>query len=155
MQHADAVGYEKRDANAKGIFLCVLGLFLVLVLVDVVVRWIVRDFQNSPTAADRYTGSVRQQQAARTVPVFPRLQISAPADLSKFREEEAQQLTTYGWIDQTTGVVRVPIDRAMDMVLQKGLPTRQPGHPGKAGPSSYDLQQQRPTTKQPEIGGSR
>lgn len=154
MQHADAFGYEKRDANAKGIFFSVLGLFLVLVLIDVIVHFMVRDFRNAPTPADRYTGSVRKQEAAKAEPAYPRLQISAPADLSAFREQEAEQLNTYGWINKTSGVVRIPIDRAMDLVLQKGLPTRQPGQPGKAGPSSYDLQHQRPNAKQPEIGGS-
>ena len=150
MQQVDASGYEKRDANAKAIFLTVLGLLLVLVLVDVIVHFIVKDFANTPTPGDRYSGSVRQQQPA----AYPHLQISPQADLSAFREEEAQQLNTYGWINKTAGVVRIPVDRAMDLVLQKGLPARQPGQPGKAGPSSYELQQQRPNDKQPEIGGS-
>jgi hypothetical protein len=154
MQHANASGYEKRDANAKGIFLSVAGLFVALVLIDVIVHFIVKDFKNSPTPADRYSGSVRHQQAAAAQPAFPRLQISAPADLSKFREEEAEQLNTYGWINKTAGVVRIPVNRAMDLVLQRGLPARKAGEPGKAGPSSYELQQERPNAKQPEIGGS-
>lgn len=154
MQRADSFGYEKRDANAKGIFLTVLGLFVTLVLVDVIVHFIVKDFRNSPPPADRYTGSVRQRPAAANEPSYPRLQISPPADLSQFREEEAQQLTTYGWINQTAGVVHIPIDRAMDLVLQRGLPTRQEGQSGKTGPSSFELQHQRPQAKQPEIGGS-
>ncbi len=154
-QQVDAVGYEKRDANAKGIFLAVLGLFVALLLVDLIVRWIVHDFKKSPTPGDRFSGSVRQKQAAATEPAFPRLQISPPADLRKLREEEAQELNTYGWINQTAGVVRIPVDRAMDLVLQKGLPARQKGQPGKAGASSYELQLQRAKEKQPETGGPR
>ncbi|MGZ4975367.1 MAG: hypothetical protein ACXWDN_21615, partial [Limisphaerales bacterium] len=65
-QHVDAVGYEKRDANAKGIFLAVLGLFIALALVDLIVHWIVSDFRKSPTPGDRFSGSVRQRQAAAT-----------------------------------------------------------------------------------------
>jgi hypothetical protein len=153
MQRANASGYEKRDANAKGIFLCVLGLFVGLVIVDLVARWIVVDFRKSPRPSDRYTGSVRATDAAASQPQYPRLQISAPADLHEFREKEAQQLTTYGWVNQTAGVVRIPVDRAMELVLQKGLPTRQQGQAGEAGPSTFQLQQQRPEAKQPEIGG--
>ncbi|MGZ4964857.1 MAG: hypothetical protein ACXWIU_04760 [Limisphaerales bacterium] len=152
-QHVDAVGYEKRDANAKGIFLAVLGLFIALALVDLIVHWIVSDFRKSPTPGDRFSGSVRQRQAAATEPVYPRLQISPPADLSKLREEEAQELNTYGWINQTAGVVRIPVDRAMELVLQKGLPAREKGQPGRAGVSSYELQLQRAKDKQPETGG--
>lgn len=152
-QHGAASGYEARDASAKGILLCVLGLFVTLVLIDLIVHWIYTDFQKSPTPRDRYTGSVRATQAAAAAPEFPRLQIAPPADLSKFRAEEALQLNTYGWVNQTAGVVRVPVDRAMEMVLAKGLPTRQNGQTGKAGPSSFEMQQQRPSAKQPEIGG--
>ena len=40
------------------------------------------------------------------------------------RAAEEQVLTTYGWVDQQKGVVRVPIDRAIDLLAQKGLPSR-------------------------------
>jgi len=149
-EHVEAYGYEKSDANAKGIFISVVVLFVALVLVDLIVHWIIADFKKTPTLGDQFSGSVRQTQVA---PAFPRLQISPPADLAKFREAESQQLNSYGWVNQTAGVVRIPIDRAIELVLQRGLPTRQNGQPGKAGVSSFQLQQQRPNDKQPEIGG--
>ena len=31
---------------------------------------------------------------------------------------------SYGWVDQQAGVVRIPIDRAMELLAQRGLPTR-------------------------------
>jgi hypothetical protein len=153
MQQRDALGYEKRDANWKGIFYSVAGLFAVLILVDVVVHFIIKDFEKSPRPADQYSGSVRSDAARAMQSPYPKLQVSPPADLAHFREEETTALTTYGWVDQQKGIVRVPIDRAMDLVLQRGLPARQPGEHGKAGASSYELQQQRPNAKQPEIGG--
>jgi hypothetical protein len=153
-QSAEAIGYEKRDANAKGIFLCVLGLFVVLVFADFVVHWIIKGFRNSPPASDYFTGSVRAQQAQAANAPYPRLQISPSIDLKDFREREIAQLNTYGWVNQTAGVVRVPIERAIELVLQKGLPTRQNGHAGKAGPSTYEMQLQRPNTSQQETGGN-
>jgi hypothetical protein len=81
------------------------------------------------------------------------LQVSPPDDLAKFRAEEAAALNSYGWVDQDKGIVRMPIDRAMDLVLQRGLPARQPSERGKTGPSTYELQQQRPNSPQPEVGG--
>jgi hypothetical protein len=34
------------------------------------------------------------------------------------------KLNSFGWIDRSNGIVRIPIDRAMDLILQRGLPTR-------------------------------
>jgi hypothetical protein len=131
----------------------VAGLFVVLVLVDVVVHFILVDFRKSPAPSDRYSGTIRADQARAAQSPFPKLQVSPAVDLAKFRTEEAAALDNYGWVDKDKGIVRIPIDRAMDLVLQRGLPARQPGQPGKAGPSTFDLQQQRPNSPQPEIGG--
>jgi hypothetical protein len=38
--------------------------------------------------------------------------------------QEEKTLHSYGWVDQRAGVVRIPIDRAMELVAQRGLPTR-------------------------------
>src|SRR5437762_1164629 len=53
-------------------------------------------------------------------------QIASDADLKQLRATEDAVLTTYGWIDRKNGIVRIPIDRAMDLLLQRGLPTRPP-----------------------------
>jgi hypothetical protein len=45
-------------------------------------------------------------------------------DLARTIEEQKQILESYGWADQGTGKVRIPIDRAMDLILQRGLPVR-------------------------------
>lgn len=36
---------------------------------------------------------------------------------------QAAQLNSYGWVDRTNGVAHIPIDRAMDLISQRGLPT--------------------------------
>lgn len=41
------------------------------------------------------------------------------AALSQMRAEQNQELATYGWIDQKAGVVRLPIERAMELTAQK------------------------------------
>ncbi|HEV2330417.1 MAG TPA: hypothetical protein VGY56_16670 [Verrucomicrobiae bacterium] len=38
-----------------------------------------------------------------------------------------QKLNSYGWVDRSNGIVRIPIDRAMDLLMQRGLPTRTNG----------------------------
>ena len=68
----------------------------------------------------------------RPIPPEPVQQGSAaheatPADdLATMRVREDRILNNYGWVDQSKGVVRVPIDRAMRMVAEQGLPARPP-----------------------------
>ena len=44
--------------------------------------------------------------------------------LDKIRLDEAQELSTYSWLDENSGTVRIPIDRAMDLIAERGLPVR-------------------------------
>ena len=47
-----------------------------------------------------------------------------PLNLQQFRDQEAQRMDGYGYIDEGLGIVRLPIDRAKERVLEQGLPTR-------------------------------
>ena len=46
--------------------------------------------------------------------------------LKALRDEEAQLLTGYGWVDRNNQIVRIPIADAMKLTLQRGLPSRAP-----------------------------
>ncbi len=61
---------------------------------------------------------------AGELPPEPRLLTDEPTNLRDFRATEAQQLEHYGWTDQATGAVHIPIDRAKDLLLERGLPVR-------------------------------
>ena len=54
----------------------------------------------------------------------PALLVNEPANLADLHKHEQERLTTYGWIDQNAGVVRLPIDRAKDLIIERGLPVR-------------------------------
>ncbi len=58
------------------------------------------------------------------IPPEPRLQDDPAVDLALFREREQKKLSTYAWIDRANGVVRIPIERAMELVAREGLPAR-------------------------------
>lgn len=59
-----------------------------------------------------------------TLPPPPNLLTDEPGNLSTFRHQEDEILSTYGWVDKNSGLVRIPIDRAKALLLQKGLPVR-------------------------------
>lgn len=51
--------------------------------------------------------------------------VSSSDEWYALRDEQREILSTYGWIDQEAGVVRIPIDRAIDLSLERGLPARE------------------------------
>jgi hypothetical protein len=52
----------------------------------------------------------------------PRLQIDPRQDLAALRNAEDERLSGYGWINRQQKAVRMPIERAMGMTLERGLP---------------------------------
>ena len=140
-------GYERRDANAKWIFGIVLFLLIAGLIMHFVLAGMMERLAKTPYPTDAWNGTRRGPQSV----VAPRLQIVPAADLASFRSREEAELNSYGWINRTAGVVRIPIERAMELVLERGLPTRAQTNAPATGPSTYQLQQQRAQSPQPEI----
>jgi len=134
--------HEKRDASAKWIFGLVLFLFISGLAIHGILAGYLSSLKASPTATDQWGGAAKVQPQPQTQNV-PRLQVSPPLDLQKFQAQEELKLNTYGWINHTAGVVRLPIQKAMELILQEGLPTRSGSNADQNGPSSYQLIQHR------------
>jgi hypothetical protein len=68
-------------------------------------------------------------------PPEPRLQVTPGQELHQLRAQEDAVLSSYGWIDREAGRVRIPIDRAMEVLMQRGLAARPdpPAAPGGQG----------------------
>ena len=74
-------------------------------------------------AAQKYplaAGVTRQQPT-------PALQTQPFKDIYTLRQGEAEKLNGYGWVDKEGGVTRIPIDRAMELMIQRGFPARAEG----------------------------
>src|SRR5690242_15878253 len=54
--------------------------------------------------------------------ITPSPQVNDGEELKALRATEEAALTTYGWVDSKNGIVHIPIDRAIDLVLQRGFP---------------------------------
>ena len=116
-----AVTYEKRDVNTRTIMIFVGVLFVVLLVTFVSMRGLFGYFsetQNLGPGASPFDNS-------RVLPPAPRLQVDPAVDLDQVRQSQNEMLNSYGWADKATGKVRVPIDRAMDMLIERKLPVRQ------------------------------
>jgi hypothetical protein len=57
----------------------------------------------------------------------PKLEEDERGQLNGIRLEEEKTLYSYGWVDEKAGTVRIPIERAMDLLVQRGLPVRPQG----------------------------
>ncbi len=145
-------GYEKRDANAKWIFGIVAFLLVAGLIMHFVLAGMMERLEKTPYPTDELNGTRRGAETrAQAVAGVPHLQIMPKEELSQFRTKEEAELNTYGWINRTAGVVRIPIDRAMDLLLERGLPARTGTNAPTTGASEYELQQLRPQTGQSEI----
>ena len=138
--------HESRNPDA-GWLLLVGGLVLVLVLGSLLtVRGVMRllDGDRSPVWLTVQPNGI----IATNLEPFdrfprPRLQVQPHQDLATFRAWEEIELTTYGWIDRTNGIVRIPIARAIDLLLERGVSSAATNRPAGKGPSSLDLIRER------------
>ena len=63
-------------------------------------------------------------------PPVPNLQGQPFKDIYQLRQGENEKLTSYGWVDKDGGVTHIPIDRAIEVMLQRGFPVRADGGSG-------------------------
>ena len=119
-------GHEATDIRVRPFVMVGIGLVVVVAIISLVL-WGLFNWANARLAA----GDPRPGPMARTtqVPPAPRLQVSPRQEWGQMLAEQRQQLESYGWVDQNAGRARIPIERAMELVLERGLPARA-GGPG-------------------------
>lgn len=123
--------YERRDIGGGVLVAAVVVLLLAVALVHVLTTVLFVVFTGEQPVI---LGPTPAPQVTPPIPPEPRLQV-APAD--EFRRLQATQeaiLGNYGWVDQEAGVVRIPIDQAMDLLLERGLPLQAESPEAKENP---------------------
>lgn len=112
------IRHETRDVDVRPIIQSGIWLAAVCV-VSLALMW----------GLYRYFRSENESTAAKpTIPaeVFPqpRLEERPIQELKAVVDAEVDHLASYGWVDQPKGVVRIPVDRAIELLAQRGLPAR-------------------------------
>ena len=114
------VQYEHTDVNSRQVIYLGAGV-LVGAWIFVVLLYYFLTFLVPYRAAAGPPPPARA--AGRTlVPPEPRIQPSPAADLRQFRASENAQLNSYGWVDRPHGIVSIPIDKAIELTAQRGIP---------------------------------
>lgn len=119
-------GYEKRDIRLRPLVYAGLGLILLAVGAQLGMLLVFQAFDARETRLGASTRPLASE-LRREAPPEPRLQVAPLEDLATLHAWEERVLTTYAWVDRDAGVVRVPVDRAKDLVLERGLPARREG----------------------------
>ncbi|HEX9759609.1 MAG TPA: hypothetical protein VGA40_01750 [Candidatus Acidoferrales bacterium] len=123
--------HETRDVSISFFAKVLLGLVAVTLLGMSVSLWYFRAMD------ERYaTTSVEPPPLAGALPRLPpepRLQVAPKRDMERFHAQEEAALESYAWVDRNTGVVRIPIERAIEIVAERGLPARPAPREGTQG----------------------
>jgi len=134
--HNADTGYEHEDLSPQGVFyfmggVAVLGVVIYFILIGMYRFLDNYDRTHQPaanpmaasTGVDPQTMNYKQilEHAQQTFPK-PVLEHSEQTEYMEELKKENEVLGSYDWVDQKNGVIRIPIDRAMDLVAQRGLP---------------------------------
>lgn len=115
------VHHEPGDVNAPA--LTKFGLAMaILILVFLVGLWGMFEYLKNREAEVGLPPSPSALMNAQKQPPEPRLQRHPAQDLRDWRAAEDRALGQYSWIDPDKGIVHIPVERAMELVVQRGLP---------------------------------
>jgi hypothetical protein len=126
--------YEPQDLRPSGILYFLLGLAVATLLCILGLRALFavlehREKASQPSGNPLVTNLPTDTR--RVAPGYPQTTFPNPkleederGQLNDIRRNEEKTLYTYGWVDEKAGTVHIPIERAMDLLVQRGLPVR-------------------------------
>jgi hypothetical protein len=142
--------FERRDLSARGVLGFFAGLAIVGVLIFLVLGGMYGFLNRYDTAhepAPNPLVGVTNADTRHPTPEdadkfpLPRLETNERGQLDDQRFREEETLNTYGWLDQKGGVAHIPIERAMALIVERGLPTA-PQHSASGAAHPVDIQRQ-------------
>lgn len=139
--HTPGVAHERRDIDVRGLKKFVIGFVIAGIAIHFLL-WSVFGYFRGREAAAVPAPSVGIGDDAGQLPPEPRLQATPVQDMEDMRAAENELLENYGWIDESRGIVRIPVSRAIDILAKEGLPNRPsaPPEPGQVSvPSASGL----------------
>jgi hypothetical protein len=122
--HGESAGLYDRDLNIKAVVITGVALALGTAVVFALMWGFYLGLKQLDRAKDLPPSPIPEANIAQPPPE-PRLQESPGIDLQRLRAEEERILTTYGWVDREAGIVRIPIENAIDLLAETGLPVKE------------------------------
>jgi hypothetical protein len=133
-EHNEGTGFEQQDLGTRPIYGFLVSLAIIGVLVYFGTWGMFRVLEGYFNKHQAPANPMAQQTSAppravepghieNTFPE-PRLETNERSEINDFRLGEERTLNSYGWVDQNAGVVHIPITKAMELIAQRGLPTK-------------------------------
>jgi hypothetical protein len=125
-------GHELSDLSPRNIAIFALALATTII----VVLWVCYGlFQHYSTVIRKTETPPSPLSYSRAPTPEPHLLVHPGQDMKAMRAAEDSILNNYAWVDREKGIVRIPINRAIDIVAQRGLPTRPQGNEKTVSPN--------------------
>ena len=127
-------GFEHEDLSTRGVFAFMIGLAIVGVVIYFIIvgmySFLDQNQRSQMTTAsplvtkDTMSRVVTQAEADKDFKDngAPMLEINERGQLRDFVMNQENQLNSYGWVNEKESVAHIPIDRAMELTVQRGLP---------------------------------
>jgi hypothetical protein len=115
---------ETSDVQVKPAALTGVLILVGLVVIIFLLRLIFNYSHSAAVSKVRWDKTSNFNLDAEEQGQMPLLQRDDAADMRVMLQEEEKILHSYGWEDKAAGIVRIPIEQAMDIVVKQGLPTR-------------------------------
>ena len=119
--------YEHTDIDPSVGYKFALWLGVSMLISFGMVYGAFRLFESQERAAGRQAVAYPLAAGQQLEPPTPNLQRQPFKDIYLLRQGETEKLTSYGWVDKGDGITHIPIDRAMEVMLQRGFPARAQG----------------------------
>ena len=104
--------YERSDVQIRLIRWLAGSLAAFILIVPLALPWMF------PQSMTRTTPASRPALTSNAPP----LEVNPRDSLERLQQGNAQFASGYGWVDRERGTVHIPVDRAIDLLLHKGLP---------------------------------
>ena len=128
-KHTD-IQHHETGFSARGVGWFSAGLVAAVILSGVLVALLFSYFARLyPPRRQAVPADLRYQEVPN-----PKLQVTSQLDLQHMRERDDSVLNSYGWVNRDAGIVRIPIDRAIELLAERSLPVRQPPPAGQFQP---------------------
>jgi hypothetical protein len=119
--------YEHTDVDPAVGYRFAVWLGIALLLSSAIVYGVFLFYGRLAVANDEAVRTYPLARGQSQEPPSPRLQTQPFKDIYELKGQQLGALTSYGWVDKGTGVTHIPIDRAIELTLQRGLPARANG----------------------------
>lgn len=139
--------HERTDANIRRIAFFAFGMVVVAVLIHYALGWMMNIYSIRQASV---VGNTRPVSDTLSKSTQPPLQVNPAGEVEMLRAQEKDKLERYSWVDRKAGIVRIPIERAIELTVERGLPTRDTSSPqnaGRPGKSQRDRSEDRDRSK--------